>query len=60
MTEVTLDNDDKENIGVRLRVESWLSCWLHVTPKPLVSPTFVERIERDNEVLRLVSVLVRS
>ena len=59
MTEVTLGNDDKENIGVRLRVESWLSCWLHVIPKPLVSPKF-ERIERDNEVLRLVSVLVRS
>ena len=60
MTVVTLGNDDKENIGVRLRVESWLSCLLYITPKPLVSPKFVERIERDNEVLRLVSILVRS
>ena len=29
-------------------------------PVTAAHPTFVERIERDNEVLRLVSVLVRS
>ena len=61
MTEAALCNDYRENVGVGLNPgchAGWVT--LYVASKPPVSPKFVERIKRDNEVLKLASVLVGS